>query len=108
MVDALKDLLETPIEKGAEEVQKKFDELFGDLDRPSRMAIMLHLSVSYILRENSKTQVEEATKRGFKLGPGSIDALMLATVMDFTVAVKATIKAGLEAVQDQRAKKKGE
>lgn len=105
MIDDLKNLLKSPIEDGVEEIRNRFEELFGELPREERTAIMLLLSVTYVLNENAGKQIEAAAKLGKKPGPNAMDKLVLATLLDFTAAVRATVEGGLQAAQDQLTKK---
>lgn len=106
MVDALKDLLETPIERGAEEVRELFDGLFGDLSREERVSIMLFLAVTYVLNENAAMQIEVAASRGKKPGRGAVEKLKGNTMIVFSQAIEAIVQSGVEAAQELRAKKK--
>lgn len=110
MVDDLKSLLERPIESGVEELRNRFDELFGELPRENRKALMLLLAVPYILNENAATQIEAAVKRGEMPSPGALEAVVEVTVMEFAAAaVKATVAVGKDLARKRRgAGKKGD
>lgn len=107
MVDDLKNLLKSPIEDGVEEIRNRFDELFGELPRQDRMSIMTLLSVTYVMNENAGKQIEAAAKLGKKPGPNAMDKLVLATLLDFTAAVRATVEGGLKVAKEQRKKRGG-
>lgn len=105
MVDDFKKLLKSPIEDGVKEIQKRFEELFGELPREERVEVMLLLSVTYVLNEKVATQIEAAAKRGTKPGQGDMDAIISLTMLDFVTAIKAIVAVGLEDSQKRRGKK---
>lgn len=105
MVDSLKNLLENPVEDGLDELRELFDSLFGQLPREERMSFMLLLSVPYMLNENAAMQLEIATKYGKLPGPGMLEAVAEATVMQFGSTIKATIQAGVRTSLKERKNK---
>lgn len=105
MVDSLKNLLENPVEDGLDELRELFDSLFGQLPREERMYFMLLLAVPYMLNENASMHIEIASKLGRAPGPGSLEAVAEATVMQFGCAIKAAIQAGVRASLEERKNK---
>ncbi len=105
MVDNLKNLLENPVEDGIDEIRELFDSLFGQLSREERMSFMLFLAVPYMLNENIAMHIEIAAKYGKLPGPGSLQAVGEATVMQFASAIKASIQAGVRASLEERKNK---
>lgn len=105
MVDDLKKLLENPVEEGLDELRELFDSLFGQLPREERMSFMLLLSVPYMLNENAAIQLEIASKYGKLPGPGLLQMVAEATMMQFGGAIKATIEEGVRMGQKERKNK---